>query len=329
MDDSANLLLSNLSNFSSAKIKLDELFLQFLTSEGSNNIVALLSKNIKTLTIESDDERETSTSMATDDNKSSNYEGISSIPGVSSANKDATNVTAAAGVKTANNVIIRKSPKKRTQSEMLNNTAVNNTANANANNTSLPNELSRLSLSSEDNSPATTINPALSTKTPVSAVSTPSSSVSTPSPPSASSTTNVPTSATPLHGESIPDSDHNKTRRANFDNIPIFYFPGKKSTHLIHINDEDKLNKRLSEIEAFFKPFPGGIPMEKFVHVTKRLCGIPSFFNLPLCKRINERFGDAESGMMLDYHAISFCFYLLSSFLSFHFFLCISLLSCF
>ncbi|KAJ1427044.1 hypothetical protein B484DRAFT_330142 [Ochromonadaceae sp. CCMP2298] len=54
---------------------------------------------------------------------------------------------------------------------------------------------------------------------------------------------------------------------------------------------------RLPEIEAFFKPFPGGIPIEKFVHVTKRLCGIPSFFNLPLCKRINERCGDADAGI--------------------------------
>jgi hypothetical protein len=304
MDDTANLLLSNLSNFSSAKIKLDELFLQFLTSEGSNNIVALLSKNIKTLTIESDDERD---QQLTGESKSSsaNYEGISSVSGIT--NKDSANLTAAAGVKTANNVIIRKSPKKRTQAEMLNN---NPPAN-NANNTSLPNELSRLSISggsNDDDSPSTTTVNAASTaslainKGTVSSVSTPSSAGSTPAAtPSSSlsqSTTIVPTSATPLHGESLPDNDHNKTRRANFDNIPIFYFPGKKSTHLIQINDEDKLNKRLSEIEAFFKPFPGGIPMEKFVHVTKRLCGIPSFFNLPLCKRINERFGDTESGMI-------------------------------
>ena len=32
------------------------------------------------------------------------------------------------------------------------------------------------------------------------------------------------------------------------------------------------------------------------MHVTKRLCGIPSFFNLPLCKRINELYGDPDSG---------------------------------
>ena len=28
------------------------------------------------------------------------------------------------------------------------------------------------------------------------------------------------------------------------------------------------------------------MPVDKFVHVTKRICGLPSFFNLPLCKRI-------------------------------------------
>lgn len=27
--------------------------------------------------------------------------------------------------------------------------------------------------------------------------------------------------------------------------------------------------------------------MENFVHITKGICGLPSFFNLPLCKRIN------------------------------------------
>jgi serine/threonine-protein phosphatase 2A regulatory subunit B'' len=86
-------------------------------------------------------------------------------------------------------------------------------------------------------------------------------------------------------------------KRANFDKIPVFYIPGSKVTHLSRSIEEDQLSKKLGEIESFFKPFPNGIPVEKFVHVTKRLCGIPSFFNLPLCKRINELFGDAESGI--------------------------------
>ncbi len=86
-------------------------------------------------------------------------------------------------------------------------------------------------------------------------------------------------------------------RRSNFDKLPVFHVPGKKSNHLHKVHEEDSLVKKLPEIEAFFKPFPNGIPVEKFVHVTKRLCGIPSFFNLPLCKRINERFGDPDSGI--------------------------------
>lgn len=43
---------------------------------------------------------------------------------------------------------------------------------------------------------------------------------------------------------------------------------------------------KLSEIESYFKPYPNGIPFENFVHITKGLCGLPSFFNLPLCRRI-------------------------------------------
>jgi serine/threonine-protein phosphatase 2A regulatory subunit B'' len=96
------------------------------------------------------------------------------------------------------------------------------------------------------------------------------------------------------------DDVHNvKGRRANFDKIPVFYIPGRRNNnHLRNVNgDDDLLVKRLPEIEAFFKPFPGGIPIEKFVHVTKRLCGVPSFFNMPLCRRINERFGDSDAGI--------------------------------
>jgi serine/threonine-protein phosphatase 2A regulatory subunit B'' len=210
--DESSFLLSNLSNFSSAKIKLDELFVQFLLHEGANNIISLLSKNIKTLAVESDED--------SDRDKPSSKAG-------------------------QGNNIIKKSPKKRTQAEMSSQSV------------SAPStELSRLTLSNEGEHPVTN-----------------------------------------LAASEQPEDHTNLKRRANFDNIPIFYVPGKQSTHLIHINEEDKLSKRLPEIEAFFKPFPGGIPMEKFVHVTKRLCGIPSFFNLPLCKRINEKYGDPDSGI--------------------------------
>ena len=86
-------------------------------------------------------------------------------------------------------------------------------------------------------------------------------------------------------------------RKTNFDSIPVFYVPGQKTRANKNRIEEDMLSKRLADIEAFFKPFPQGIPVDRFVHVTKRLCGIPSFFNLPLCKRINERFGDEADRM--------------------------------
>lgn len=91
-------------------------------------------------------------------------------------------------------------------------------------------------------------------------------------------------------------------RRANFDSIPVFFQPkdsknsvsGSKHKKIL----EDQLSRRLPEIEAMFKPFPNGMPVEKFVHATKRLCGFPSFFNMPLCKRINQRFGDDKEPMI-------------------------------
>jgi serine/threonine-protein phosphatase 2A regulatory subunit B'' len=92
----------------------------------------------------------------------------------------------------------------------------------------------------------------------------------------------------------------NARRRSNFDTIPKFYISGVGNKSRARASryriEEDQLTNRLSEIESFFKPFPNGIPLEKFVHVTKRLCGIPSFFNLPMCKRLNDFYGDNISG---------------------------------
>ena len=64
--------------------------------------------------------------------------------------------------------------------------------------------------------------------------------------------------------------------------------------------EEDQLSRRLAEIESHFAGFPDGIPVGSFVHMTKRMCGIPSFFNLPLCRRINERFGDKSDKEKID-----------------------------
>lgn len=116
--------------------------------------------------------------------------------------------------------------------------------------------------------------------------------------PVAPAAVDVPRTTLNVENESDSAEDHTSLRRrSNFDKIPVFFVPGKKANHLHRVHEEDQLVKRLPEIEAFFKPFPTGIPVEKFVHVTKRLCGIPSFFNLPLCKRINERYGDPDSGI--------------------------------
>ena len=82
-------------------------------------------------------------------------------------------------------------------------------------------------------------------------------------------------------------------RRSNFDTIPIFYNP---NNHRKNLNDDsDLLTVKLPEIEAFFKPFKDGIPIDKFVHVTKRLCNLPSYFNVPFCERILSLYGNQQS----------------------------------
>jgi serine/threonine-protein phosphatase 2A regulatory subunit B'' len=82
-------------------------------------------------------------------------------------------------------------------------------------------------------------------------------------------------------------------RRANVDTIPTFYFPGQRSRRQGRI-EEDQLTNRLPEIETFFKQHVNGIPVDKFVYVTKRLCNIPSFFNIPLCSRILSGYGNEK-----------------------------------
>jgi len=80
-----------------------------------------------------------------------------------------------------------------------------------------------------------------------------------------------------------------RRQRSSVDTIPVFFVPksGHRSRKPI---PEDELISRLAEIESYFKPHPSGIPFENFVHITKGLCGLPSFFNLPLCRRIAALF---------------------------------------
>ena len=98
------------------------------------------------------------------------------------------------------------------------------------------------------------------------------------------------------HGETSFSSSR---RRSNFDTIPKFFVKGRPSVYRI---EEDQLVNRLAEIEAFFQPYPAGVPVEKFVHMTKKLIGIPSFFNLPLCRRIIDLYGNGESAVAKPIH---------------------------
>lgn len=100
---------------------------------------------------------------------------------------------------------------------------------------------------------------------------------------------------------------HNARRRANIDAIPAFYTPKVTpiattcppvTRHHYRLS-EDTLDGRQAEIEALFKPFPGGVAAESFVHITKNLCGFPSFFNKALFQRIMDYYDDSTGRVPL------------------------------
>lgn len=117
-------------------------------------------------------------------------------------------------------------------------------------------------------------------------------------------------------------------RRANFDTIPKFYEPGRKNrwrevtpegegssssrggndtggnsgitaragrgagpVRSVQQRSDDSLESRLPEILEFFNVFPDGVPQDKLVHATKRLIGLPSYFNVPIVQRILTLYG--------------------------------------
>jgi hypothetical protein len=229
-----------LMHFPSAKIKMDELFNEWLTVEGGTTLCTILIESI-------------------------------TLNGTSTIKNDQASDSASPMQQRGNNTAY-KSPKKRTQSEMIqSNIDELHEALLNSDNESLPlhesNEEVNVVIKNHEGS---------------------------------SMYTSDNNNNNNNNNNNDGDDTHNvKGRRANFDKIPVFFIPGRRNNnHLRNVNnDDDLLVKRLPEIEAFFKPFPGGIPIEKFVHVTKRLCGVPSFFNMPLCRRINERFGDSDAGI--------------------------------
>ena len=139
------------------------------------------------------------------------------------------------------------------------------------------------------------------------------------------------------------DGASTRRRRASFDTIPAFYTPDMRqrrgmgysirrgsnaggNTLTLDANgddvkseettgvsngsgfpssnnageNEDSLHFKKAEIEEFFAGHLGAVPVEKFVHVTKRLCGLPSFFNAPLVRRINQLFPPAEADIEIS-----------------------------
>jgi serine/threonine-protein phosphatase 2A regulatory subunit B'' len=122
----------------------------------------------------------------------------------------------------------------------------------------------------------------------------------------ASTTSRLAVAAPDTHRQTdSADSDAQKQaqskRRSNIDAIPPFYSVDRSNPNAAKSHYrifEDALSNRLHEIEAEFKPFPGGIGVENFVQLTKNLCGFPSFFNKALFQRIMEYYSDDNNGKL-------------------------------
>jgi len=262
------------ASFPSAKLKIEQLFTEWVCKEGSTAVYTLLLESLQSLSLENP-----------------NVSYANSISGVNSIN----------GV-SPRSLIIKKSPKKRTQSEMSVESLVG------GNTSQLPKNNPTAGTMNDVQSNVNSISKSFETNNQINRSATGNISDTTLEDNNVETiditNSNVNTKVSENNNIAIKSDDATSTipnplrRRAAFDTIPAFYTPGKKVSRFARLSSQtDSLSKRLSEIEAFFRPFPHGIPVEKFVHVTKRLCGIPSFFNLPLCKRINELYGDADSGI--------------------------------
>lgn len=269
--------LAQLNQFSSARLRLEDLFQEFVRSEGSDTLIAVIQ--------ESRHDKDRSASYY-DGNKGTSFNGA----------------TSSSSSSTVRSLLSKKSPKKRPQSEMSSSTSPIKSTDATSPISSSLKELSNLSISEGGNH----VSPPSSSSAVASVANNlfPANDGTLKTVPSSSTTANATSStSTSIVERAQEDVEEHAVlrRKATLDKIPVFYHPGRRNyifnQQLHHSLEEDKLVKRLPEIEAFFKPFPGGIPVEKFVHVTKRLCGIPSFFNLPLCRRINEKYGDPDAGI--------------------------------
>lgn len=287
MDDfsSSSSLLSQLTQFSSARIKLEDLFQQFIKAEGADNLLTVINESIAFHGL---DEYDKDKYYGGETGKAFASSSSAAAGGSSAANQQAVRL------------MLKRSPKKRTQSEM---SAYNNGVNSNTASSGVGSTSTASIGATSNNNKATS--PVTNSAKELSSLSLDNNNTLAGVANNLFDTnkSDIDAAKAGKEGErGIADQEDDHTamrRRAAFDKIPPFYFPGCRKTFTqqnYHLED-DQLAKRLPEIEAFFKPFPGGIPVEKFVHVTKRLCGIPSFFNLPLCRRINERYGDADAGI--------------------------------
>lgn len=254
MIEESNNVMSFLNNFSSAKIKINELFLEFLKSEGSSKIINLLLDSTK--------------EGAIDINKLH----ISSING--------SLYGTLSPLKNEN----KKSPKKRCQSEMLSNSLMNESIPSISENQELTkivdNKFSRLNLNLNESDDQMDISTQPYIKK--------------------ESKMSEPTNFTDKIPQIYPLPPNKKKVQPYLFNLNNHHpFSQQYSTYFsqLSLTEDNSLSKKKLEIESFFKPYPNGIPVDKFVHVTKRLCGIPSFFNLPLCKRILDLYSDDDSVM--------------------------------
>lgn len=169
MDDLNSTLASlQLEDFSSAKIKIDQLFVEWLSSEGLTVIDAILCSDDL---LSSDDEG--GISSRNGDSFSGLSHGLGPIPPRSPTNT-------------------KKSPKKRTQSEMQNNT-----------NSNIGNNPS-LSLAAENLKSIEGLGPAGLDKVQGNSLA----------------------SKDEVDGDSENEAQISARRRSNFDSIPLFYVPG-------------------------------------------------------------------------------------------------------
>lgn len=250
-----------LHDFPNVKMKIDSLFYDWLLStlsDGGQSLLAELKQSVSNFNESKKDSRNSATSSTAQSSLnliSPNNNTFLVDQDDILSNNPAASVYFAPPLSPSNNRT--KSPKKRTQSEMM-----------------LKNNSDDIS---DDNSHS---------------VSKLSSDIT-------SSSNNANNAKAINHIDSEDTDDDINTpalttrRRSNFDTIPVFYTPEERlKRKLSKLRPEDTLTMKLPEIEAFFKPFKDGIPIDKFVHVTKRLCNFPSYFNVPFCERILLLYGN-------------------------------------